>query len=300
MRFEDFIARPALIEHLRNTFGSGRVNHAYIFAGPEGTGKRTMARICAQALFCQDEPGRRPCGKCAGCCQFQEGHPDVYTLTLPEKKTQIPVDSVRELLALLSDRPFSGGMRVVLCDQAELLNDFGQNALLKTLEEPPENTVFILCVTSVNALLPTVVSRSQIVRFSPLDDDILEKELVKRGANSSDAENIAKYSEGSLGRALNFINDKKLLDLAKNVEEAYKNARSGKDIATVTTSVKASKETAGEVLNCMEAVGRSLLKKGNEEGAFLLESVMQARKMLRSNVTWQYVLEWLYMRIADM
>lgn len=299
MHFEDFIARPALIEHLRSTFGSGRVHHAYIFVGPEGTGKKSMARICAQALFCQDEPGRRPCGKCAGCCQFQEGHPDVYTLDLPEKKTQIPVDSVRELLDALSDKPFSGGMRVVLCDQAELLNDSGQNALLKTLEEPPENTVFILCTTSLTALLPTVVSRAQTVRFSPLDDDTIKKELGKRGADVDKSEMIADYSKGSLGRALNFMRDEKLLELAQSVDKAYINAKDGKGIVAYTTCIRANKDTANEVLDCMEAKSHTLLCKGNEEGASLLESVMQARQMLQRNVSWQYILEWLYMRIAN-
>ncbi|MDO4741388.1 MAG: DNA polymerase III subunit delta' [Eubacteriales bacterium] len=297
MRFDEFIARPALISHLRNTFGSGRVYHAYIFAGPEGTGKKTMARICAQALFCTDETQRRPCGKCPGCLQFQEGHPDVHTLAVPEGKSLIPVDSVRELLAALSDLSFSGGMRVVLVDQAELLGLPGQNALLKTLEEPPENTVFLLCVTSANSLLPTILSRCQVVRFSPIDEDLLAQELVRRGAQEEDARWIARYCEGSLGRALQCLQDRRLLDLSKAVRSAYEAAVSGKGTAAASACLKAEKETARETLDCFETIGRSLLREGDEAGARLLQAVFEARRMLRSNVTWQYALENLLMRM---
>lgn len=299
MRFEDYIARPALISYLRSTFGSGRVYHAYIFAGPEGTGKRTMARTCAQALFCTAAPEGRPCGKCPGCLQFQEGHPDVYTLSVPEGKTLIPVDSVRELLASLSDRAFSGGKRVVLIDQADSLGPAGQNALLKTLEEPPENTVFILCVTSVNSLLPTVISRSQTVRFSPMDEETLAQELVKRGAKETDARWLAAYCEGSMGRALACMNDERLLEISRSVQKAYDDAVAGKGVAAASGCIKAEKEIAREVLGCLETIGRSLLHKGDARGASLLEAVFEARRMLRSNVTWQYALERLFMRIAD-
>jgi len=299
LRFDEFIARPALISHLRSTFGSGRVYHAYIFAGPEGTGKKTMARTCAQALFCQADQTDRPCGKCPGCLQFQEGHPDVYSLSVPEGKTQIPVDSVRELIANLSDKAFSGGRRVVLVDQADLLGLPGQNALLKTLEEPPENTVFILCTTSVNSLLPTVISRSQTVRFSPIDEDRLAQELIQKGAKKDDAQWIARYCEGSLGRALKCMQDEKLLDLSKAVQKAYETAVSGKGVAAASACIKAEKETAREVLDCFETIGRGLMREGDGKGASLIEAVMQARRMLRSNVTWQYALEKLLMHIEQ-
>lgn len=300
MRFDEFIARPALISHLHSTFGSGRVYHAYIFAGPEGTGKKTMARTCAQALFCQDsDMHSRPCGKCPGCLQFEEGHPDVYTLSVPEGKTQIPVDSVRELIANLSDKAFSGGRRVVLIDQADMLGLPGQNALLKTLEEPPENTVFILCVTSVNSLLPTVISRSQTVRFSPMDEERLAEELIKKGAKAEDAKWLAQYCEGSMGRALKCMDDEGLMELSRNVRRAYETAAAGKGVAAASGCIKAEKDTAREVLGCLETIGRGLMRGGDGKGAALLEAVMDARRMLRSNVTWQYALEKLFMRIAE-
>ena len=298
MRFDEFIARPALISHLSDTFGSGRVYHAYIFAGPEGCGKRTMARICAQALFCKAGEKDRPCGKCPGCLQFQEGHPDVYELKVPEDKTQIPVESVRELLGALSDRAFSGGSRVVLVDEGDRLNVNAQNALLKTLEEPPENTVFIICVTSINNLLPTIISRSQTVRFSPMEEDRLAQELIKKGAKEADAQWIARVCEGSLGRALECMSDENMLEMGKNVRRMYDIAVSGKGVAAASGCIKAEKETAGEVLACLETIGRGFLRDGNGKGACLLEAVMEARRMLRSNVTWQYALERLLMRVA--
>lgn len=287
-----------MISQLRSTFGSGRVYHAYIFAGPEGVGKKSMAQTCAQALFCTDSPEKRPCGTCPGCQQFAQGHPDVHYLDLPEDKSTIPVENVRELIASLSDRAFSGGKRVIIVRQAELLGSAGQNALLKTLEEPPEDTVFILCTTSVNFLLPTVISRSQTVRFSPLDETVLAAELVKRGAQKDDAQWLASYCEGSMGRTLACMNDDKLLALSRSVQSAFDAAVSGKGIAAAGAFIKAEKDDAQEVLGCFETIGRALMRKGNARGAALLEAVWETRKMLRSYVTWQYALEMLLMRIA--
>ncbi len=298
LRFEDYIARPALISQLRSTFGSGRVYHAYIFAGPEGTGKRSMARTCAQALFCTDDEKNRPCGKCPGCSQFREGHPDVYELRVPDGKKQIPVDDVRTLIGSLSDRAFSGGRRVIFIDQADMLGIPGQNALLKTLEEPPQGTVFFLCVTSPNALLPTVVSRSQIVRFSPIDEDRLAQELAKRGMETKDAKWLSAYCEGSYGKALSCMNDESLMELSKSVQKAYAAAASGKGIAAASVCLKAEKDTAQEALGCFETIARGLLKKGDAKGAVLLEAVLEARRMLANNVTWQYALEKLFMAVA--
>ena len=299
MRLDELLTRPALISHLRETFGAGRVYHAYVFTGPEGVGKRTAARLCAQALFCRAEPGARPCGVCAGCRQFAEGHPDVYRLEVPEGKTQIPVTSVRDLTAALSDRPFSGGWRAVLIEDAERMNASAQNALLKTLEEPPEGTVFLLTVRALGALLPTVVSRCQVVRFAPLPEETIRAELVRRGAQENDARWIAEISEGSLGKALGCMADDRLPALMREAQAAWEAARAGKGLAAAANCIKVEKDEADEALDLFEGIGRGLIRKGDAAGARLIGAVMEARKMVKSNVTWQYALERMLMSAAE-
>ncbi len=298
MRFDELLARPALISHLRETFGAGRVYHAYLFVGPEGVGKRTAAGLCSQALFCQAAPGERPCGDCPGCAQFAEGHPDVYRLQVPDGKTQIPVDSVRDLTAALSDRPFSGGWRVVLIEEAEKMNASAQNALLKTLEEPPEGTVFLLVARALGALLPTVVSRCQVVRFSPLPEETVRQELLRRGAKEGDAKWIAQISEGSLGKALACLNDDHLPALMRGAQAAWEAARSGKGVAAAAGAIKVEKDEALLALDLFESIGRSCIREGDEAGARLVRAAMEARKMVNSNVTWQYALERMLMDAA--
>ena len=165
MRFSDIAGSAA--NHLRGEMQSARVVHAYLFAGPAGTGKRTLADICARALLCSGQ-GEKPCDVCPSCKQFLSGnHPDVIRVK-PEKS--IGVESVRETIDALAVHPYESGRHVVLIDEADKMTPQAQNALLKTLETPPGDAVFFLMTDQMTTLLPTIISRCRIVRFSLLEE----------------------------------------------------------------------------------------------------------------------------------
>ena len=136
---------------------AGRIAHAYLIVGGRGTGKRTLARLVAQSLFCM--AGEKPCDICPACKRFLAGsHPDARTVA-PKGKS-IGVDEVRQLIDWLSVKPYEGGYRSVIVEDADRMTLSAQNAFLKTLEEPGDRTVFFLLAESLNALVPTVRSRS--------------------------------------------------------------------------------------------------------------------------------------------
>lgn len=204
---------------LRSALRTGSIHHAYLFGGPEGIGKELSALGFVQALFCEQSPNEG-CGKCSGCLRVERrNHPDV-TWVMPEEEQvargisgrsdfdrvpsrEIKVDQVRKLQARLTLRPLEGRWKVAVISCAERMNDQAQNAFLKTLEEPPKDTVLILIASGVERLLPTVRSRLSPIHFGPLPESFLvEKVLEKRKLDPQTAHLLAVMSGGSLNKAL--------------------------------------------------------------------------------------------------
>jgi DNA polymerase-3 subunit delta' len=207
--FRDILGQERVISHLKTAMAKGRLSHAYLFLGPEGVGKASVARALAAALNCaQPLTDGDACGACPSCRRLLGGtHPDFLVISPEESKAQISIDQIRELRRLTEYPPLGGGWRVVIIKPAEALtaqNDAAANALLKTLEEPPDRNVLVLTALGEADLLPTVVSRCHKLAFTPLPLPLVARELVKRrGLSPAQAALLAAISGGSLGRALN-------------------------------------------------------------------------------------------------
>jgi DNA polymerase III subunit delta' len=214
--WQGILGHDEIVERFRLSLSRGRLASTFLFVGPAGIGKRTFALKFAQALLCQTHPATAldPCGACDSCVQAAAGsHPDLLLISKPPYKSFIPLscflgDEQRRMReGLCHDialKPFMGGRKVALIDDADYLNEEGANSLLKTLEEPPPNSLLILVGTSADKQLPTIRSRSQIIRFRPLAADWVAELLVSRGLvdDPGEARRLAQFSGGSLERAL--------------------------------------------------------------------------------------------------
>lgn len=222
MSLRDVFCQDRAIGILQRGLAADRAAHAYLFAGPEGVGKFTTAREWARLLLCrnprieqgQSLPFADSCGSCESCALMDAGsHPDYahvykelleYTRDGKGKKAplDLPIDVIREfLIEQVSTRPSLSSRKVYLVSEAEKLNANSQNALLKVLEEPPAYCTIILLCTRLEQLLPTIKSRSQIIRFGPIDEKRITAHLTATGLGSREATFFARLAQGSLGLA---------------------------------------------------------------------------------------------------
>lgn len=209
------LGHDGIVERFQRAAAKGRLGGAYLFIGPAGVGKACFARKLAQALLCQSRPPADldPCESCNGCQLVQSGtHPDLHIVTKPPDKSFIPLElfvgqrerRMREgLLYELSLKPFLGGWKIAIIDDADYLHAESANCLLKTLEEPPPQTLIILIGTSPARQLPTIRSRCQLVRFEPLPPPVVEEILLRDQVvkDPAEARRLAVLCEGSLEQA---------------------------------------------------------------------------------------------------
>ncbi|MBN2294158.1 MAG: DNA polymerase III subunit [Pirellulales bacterium] len=216
MAWNGIFGHDDIVEQFRRAVGRGRLATSFLFVGPSGIGKYTFALRLARALLCQESDPREldACGECESCTQADAGtHPDISIVRKPTEKSELPLELLigplekRMREGLLHDiglKPFMGGRKIAIIDDADYLNAEGANCLLKTLEEPPPRSVLILIGTSAARQLPTIRSRCQIVRFQPLAEDLLAELLVEQGVVSGidAARKLAMQSEGRLDLAV--------------------------------------------------------------------------------------------------
>ena len=210
------LGHDEIVERFRRTLEAGRLANTYLFVGPAGIGKRRFALELARALLCTKSPeaSLEACGKCESCRLFAaENHPDLDVVRLPKDKTKLSIELFlgdREhrhqegLCHRIGLKPFLAGRKIAIIDDADLFSQESANCLLKTLEEPPPRSLLILIGTSPSRQLPTIRSRSQIVRFAPLDTDAVVRILTgtELVPDRDQAARAAELSEGSVERAV--------------------------------------------------------------------------------------------------
>jgi DNA polymerase III delta' subunit len=215
----DIFEQPIAVDQLRRAYGTDRLPHGLIFAGPVGVGKATTAAFLSRLFLCEKPDGDLPCGTCQSCKSFAAGgHPDYHIITKEliryhdktgkSKGIDLSIHVIRpEVVERASRKSSMGRGKVFVIEQAELMNPPAQNALLKTLEEPAGRTLLILITDQPGQILPTVRSRCQTIRFGQLSDSTVIRELKARGVAPALAQRAAQIADGSLGIALKWIED---------------------------------------------------------------------------------------------
>lgn len=200
--FSDIIGQDMIKEHLINAIEHDQVSHAYIINGERYSGKEFIANVFAMALQCE-KPGAEPCNECHSCIQaISRNQPDIIYVT-HEKISTISVDDIRtQVGATIQVKPYASKRKIYIISESEKMNDNAQNALLKTLEEPPEYAIIILLTDNLSALLPTIQSRCVVLNMKPVQDKLVKKFLMdEEKIPDYRAEICAAFARGNIGKA---------------------------------------------------------------------------------------------------
>ncbi|MFW5984719.1 MAG: DNA polymerase III subunit delta' [Halanaerobiaceae bacterium] len=217
MSFSDIIGQQEAKKILKDELQSGRVSHAYLFAGEEGLGKKELALEFVKALLCGSEQ-LGSCDQCVVCRKIDhENHADVRLLTLEEESSSFKIDQVRDMQQELVYKPYEAPYKVYIIDSADRMTPEAANSLLQTLEEPPEYAVLILLAEEINQLLPTIISRCQQIYFYNVAREKIKDSLVKRGLTEEKAHLFSRLADGSPGRARELVEDEQFMEYREDV-----------------------------------------------------------------------------------
>ncbi len=290
MSLKDIFCQDKAIDLLQRAYAAGRMAHAYLFAGDDGVGKFTTARAWAKMLLCEDKQTvsddpvfADSCGVCHSCQLFESGgHPDFrpiykelvqFTKKGKGKKTPVdmPIDVIREfLIDKVANRPTQGQFVVYVMDEAEKVNAASQNALLKILEEPPSFCVIILLCSRLDKMLPTTLSRCQSIRFGQVAEDRIIERLTAEGIDSTEAVFWARFSQGSLGRAMAWaqleIKDTDAYTLKKELIEKISSLELADAVDTAEWMGKTAKKIAAAWMSSSDNVSTTDITRRAQKG----------------------------------
>ena len=236
--FKDIIGQEHIKEHLQNAIKLNKTSHAYIIEGERYAGKEFIARIFAAALQCE-KGGDDPCMECHSCKQaMSQNHPDIIKVT-HEKPNSIGVDDIRAQVANdVAIKPYSGPKKIYIINEGEKMTVAAQNALLKTLEEPPAYTVIFILTTNVETLLPTIVSRCVVLSMKPVEDEKVKKFLMETmELPDYKAEVCAAFSRGNIGKARMLAMSEEFDNIKAEAVSLMKNIKD-MEINEIVTAIK--------------------------------------------------------------
>lgn len=325
--FQDIVGQEQIKEQLRNAISTGKVSHAYIINGEKSSGKEFIARMFAMSLQC--EKGEiEPCQECRSCKQaLSDNHPDIIRVT-HEKPNTISVEDIRtQVNNDVAIKPYSGTYKIYLINEAEKMTPQAQNAILKTLEEPPAYAVILLLTANVNSLLPTILSRCVVLNMKPVADELVKKYLMEQlQIPDYKAEVCVAFARGNVGRAkalassedfenikaealslLKYIQDMDLgeiIDAVKRVTEYKVEIQDYLDLCAVwyrdVLLFKATNDVNHLIFREeIQALRRTAQQSSYEGIERIIRGLDSARRRLDANVNFELVMELLMLTIHE-
>lgn len=325
--FKDVVGHRDIIGYIQDAVQQNKVSHAYILNGQRGSGKKMLAKLFATTLQC--ETGKsEPCNECRSCIQANNGnHPDIITVK-HEKPGSISVDDIRsQVNGDIMIKPYSSPYKIYIIPEADLLTVQAQNALLKTIEEPPEYAVIFLLTENADSLLPTIRSRCVMLKLRNIKDKLVKKYLMEQlEIPDYQAELCAAFAQGNIGRAillaksehfneikeeaiqlLKYIDEMELHEIVSAIKEINKYKLEVTDYLDIITIwyrdvllYKATKDVGGLVFGDQLKYIKEKASKSSYEGIeTILEAIEKAKQRLKANVNFDLVMELLLLTLKE-
>ena len=325
--FKDVVGHKDILKYISSAVENNRVSHAYILNGERGSGKKMLANLFAMTLLCETGDNE-PCGKCHSCKQAESGnHPDIIRVT-HEKPNSISVDDIRTQVNNTVDiKPYQGPYKVYIIPQADMMTPQAQNAILKTIQEPPSYAVFLLLTENAETLLPTINSRCVMLKLRNIKDTLIKKYLMENlEIPDYKADMCTAFAQGNMGRAIMLANSdhfneirEEAVQLLKHISEMELNeiVAAVKNISVYKLEItdyldiimiwyrdvllyKATKEIDKVVFKDQLQSIKEQARKSSYEGIeLILESLEKAKARLKANVNFDLVMELLFLTIKE-
>lgn len=325
--FKDVVGHKNIINYIRSAVKEDKVSHAYVLNGERGAGKKMLANLFATTLLCE-KAGPDPCNVCHSCKQAESGnHPDIIKVT-HEKPNTISVDDIREQVNnTIMIKPYQGPYKVYIIPQADMMSVQAQNAILKTIEEPPEYAVIMLLTENAQTLLPTIMSRCVMLKLRNIKDTLIKKFLMETmQVPDYKADMCTAFAQGNMGRAillsnsehfneirdeavqlLKYIQEMELSEIVEAVKRITKYKLEINDYLDIIMIwyrdillYKATKDIDKVVFKDQIKYIKEQARKSSYEGIeLILDSLEKAKTRLRANVNFELVMELLFLTIKE-
>ena len=325
--FKDIIGQEQLKEHLQNAISMNKVSHAYIINGERSSGKEFVAKIFAMTLQCEKQ-GTEPCGECHSCKQaMSQNHPDIIFVS-HEKPNTIGVEDIRNQINNdIVIKPYSGPRKIYIMNEGEKMTVQAQNALLKTLEEPPEYAVILILTANVDAFLPTILSRCVVLNMKPVADELVKKYLMSELHVPDYKANICvAFARGNIGKAkllasseefekvkeeaitlVKYINDMETNEIVKAIKKISEYKLDVNDYLDIfqfwfrdVLMFKATREIDNLVFKQeINYIKEQAKVRSYENLEKILDSIQKTKVRLKANVNFELALELLFLTIRE-
>ena len=325
--FQQIIGHEQIINHLKSAMKWNKVSHAYIFNGEKGSGKKMLANAFAQMLQCEGE-GEKPCGTCRSCRQAESGnHPDIIRV-IHEKPNSIGIEDIREQLAGdIQIKPYQSRYKIYIVPDAEKMTVQAQNALLKTIEEPPSYAVILFLTTNAASFLPTILSRCVVLNMKPVPDTEVRKYLMEHvEIPDYQADVCTAFAQGNIGKAVKLATSENFNEIKMSALYLVKHIPN-MDISEITAAVKAVTEFKVDIQDYLDLLAvwyrdvlyfkatndvnglifkeevkyiREQTNHGSYEGMEqILQGLTKAKERLNANVNFDLTMELLFLTIKE-
>ena len=327
MGFNNIIGHEEIIRHLKNAIEAGKISHSYIFTGEKGSGKKLLAGTFAATLQCE-AGGTEPCQKCDSCKKAMgKNHPDIIMVS-HEKPGTITIDEIRDQVIHDVDiRPYYSPYKIYIIADADMMTPQAQNALLKTIEEPPEYAVIMLLTNNIGGLLPTIQSRCVRLDRKVVNDGLVKKYLMEHlHVPDYQAEIDASFAQGSIGKAKEAATSQEFAEMTQNALRIlkYANTMEVYELSDAIKNLSAEKQNINDYLDIFQFWFRDVLMfkatreidnlvfkqeinyikeqakvRSYENLEKILDSIQKTKVRLKANVNFELALELLFLTIRE-